>query len=110
MVILRGSTYCCLFELLGELSHLFFFWKHHFYLKMTDIFLKMNAESLSVWEKVTDNYLLPEFSSEKFNFGRLVSATVSLVKSQYLMYFLMKSLMILVSVIFFFDILCHEMC
>lgn len=69
---------------------------------MTDIFLKMNAESLSVWEKVTDNYLLPEFSSEKFNFGRLVSATVSLVKSQYLMYFLMKSLMILVSVIFFF--------
>lgn len=52
----------------------FFFWKHHFY-------LKMNAESLSVWEKVTDKYLLPEFSSENFNFGRLVSATVSLVKS-----------------------------
>ena len=74
-VILRGRI--VLFELLGELSHLFFFfffWKHHFY-------LKMNAESLSVWEKVTDKYLLPEFSSENFNFGRLVSATVSLVKS-----------------------------
>ena len=99
-VILRGRI--VLFELLGELSHLFFFfWKHHFYLKMTDFFLKMNAESLSVWEKVTDKYLLPEFSSENFNFGRLVSATVSLVKSQYLMYFLINSLVILVSVIFF---------
>lgn len=87
--------------------------EHHFHLKeglielwlfrfeyLTDVFSKINEVS----KERNEPYLLPmikfEFLGKKLEFKKLVSTTVSLTASQYLVNFLKRYVVILTYVIF----------